>query len=52
MAEARPCELCGRKHGRRAAIWIKGRGNLIVCIRCADEQDALTQPAARPSSSQ
>jgi ribosome-binding protein aMBF1 (putative translation factor) len=35
----RPCELCGRRHGRRAAIWIEGRGHLIVCTSCADGQE-------------
>src|SRR5947207_951354 len=37
MEEVRHCELCGGRCGRIAAIWIEGRGNLLVCIGCADE---------------
>lgn len=47
MDEEKRCELCGRRRGRTASIHIEGRGNLLVCIPCANGEDRLKQEAAR-----
>jgi ribosome-binding protein aMBF1 (putative translation factor) len=36
--ESRRCELCGRRAGRIAVIWI-GERNYLVCIKCADQHE-------------
>lgn len=44
--EEKRCELCGRRRGRTASIHIEGRGNLLVCIPCADEEERRKQKPA------